>query len=44
MTRIHSASLGLIAIAMVPGVLLGQRVYQDYQPVEGLLRIGPDTP
>ncbi len=42
MTHLRSIGASLVAAVMVPGVLLSQRVFQDYQPVEGLLRIGPE--
>ena len=42
MSRLLSVGVGLLAIALGPGVVLGQRVFQEYQPVEGLLRIGPE--
>ena len=42
MIRLLSVGVGLLAIALGPGVVMGQRVFQEYQPVEGLLRIGPE--
>lgn len=42
MIRHRAMGAGLLAMALAPGLLLGQRVFQEYQPVDGLLRIGPE--